>query len=121
VLCVVSLHAADLFRGAHLLSVRHAVCAEHGELIHAHGVSAGGARQGSDHAEVAPPAGAGHEHEHCGVSTPGSKAGVATVMQPAPLVGEGSFTAIVGLTEMRPADGRAVLAYAPKQSPPVLA
>ncbi len=121
-LCVAALLASDLLRGAHLLAVHHAVCPEHGELIHAHEGAGAAPRPTADGAQIASSGAASHHHDHCDLAAPGSRAGLATFSPPLLSAIEGSVTAVLGLAErVRAPAGRAVVEYAPKQSPPARA
>jgi len=123
VLCALSLFAGDLFRGLHLLTTRHVLCPEHGELIHA-GEEAPAQRSGDtqDRAAVAPDGASGHHHDHCGVAAtrPREEHGVATA--PSPLAGVAPKAVATSAVPQLPRVVRVpVLSYAPKVSPPVRA
>ena len=117
--------ALQLLSAAHHVLARHAVCPEHGELLHESRAAAH-----ADHApsDVHPdgealsaahdPAAAEHAHEHCGVCS--SRRDVAI----APAAWAGAWTPAALVTRIDPARaeadlGRAGYDVAPKQSPPV--
>lgn len=118
--CVITLFAGDLFRGVHLLTTRHVLCPEHGELIHADD-AAPPARASSttERAAIAPDGASPHHHNHCDVAAIRSNDGTAVVSGTACAVFDAPFAALA----LGPALGRpaslSVLSYAPKQSPPV--
>jgi len=120
VLCAVALLAGDLLRGAHLLTAHHAVCPEHGELVHADAVS-GSAHDDapSGGALASPGSESGHHHDHCGLAGPGSRSQPATTTGPVALAMPSSVTPVVPTFMARCVVARAVVSYAPKQSPPI--
>jgi hypothetical protein len=119
---VVVLLLGDVWRVPHLLLSRHVVCGEHGELVHEHDVEALRAPQGV--APAAPKIVDGepraHAHEHCSVlATAARGSAVVSLPQAEPplrtLEPERELTFVVP----HAVNPRAVLSYAPKQSPPV--
>ena len=118
-LCVTALVLGDVTRAVHLLTRRHVVCVEHGELIDAPehtrgivGVRECGHRVTHSGASV-------EHHEHCAAAaTPfrplaarATSAKLADVEANAP-----TFVAWLSPSSHR---ALAVLAFAPKQGPPV--
>lgn len=120
VLCLAALLVGDVFRGFHLLSAHHVVCAEHGELVHAGEVGVGqAASQIAGHAEALPGNSSAHHHDHCDVAAALPRTSGAALF-PAPLGVSVAFSASVLPVWDSPSVGVvAVLAYAPKQSPPL--
>src|SRR5690349_9792843 len=78
VLCAVALCAGDLFRGLHLLTTRHVVCAEHGELVHADDLPPAPASHAADRAAASPSGETAHHHDHCDLAAtrPGQGAAI---------------------------------------------
>lgn len=118
--CVAVLLFADLLRDVHLLTATHVVCVAHGELIDAtETTETSGATREPTSAVKLPSGAVAHAHEHC------SLAG-APVRNHAALGSEVTrvsaspprITLIASLPETQPVTVR-VLAYAPKQGPPV--
>lgn len=117
-LFVVQLLTAQLWPTLHHALFAHAVCAEHGELVHlsAHEHEAAD----SDHAasaEVTPGA-ADDEHDHCqlppGTHDPASEPGTARASGVVHVCDAAAFAPCdAGLARSIP-----ILALAPKQSPP---
>jgi hypothetical protein len=110
-----------VFHAVHLLTARHAVCPEHGELVHRDGPArdGGSATPGGRRAAVEGTAPAAHHHDHCGVFTMSRVPGTTTWDREVS-VGAAAFGAIAlapGCGLLRGA-GLCVLAYAPKQGPP---
>lgn len=58
---------AQLLVGLHLATVRHARCADHGELVHADG-HGGHAHQSGTTLEAPTPDGPADEHDHCTIA-----------------------------------------------------
>lgn len=117
-LCISALLLGDVFRGFHLLRVRHVLCAEHGELVDAD-IGTGAARSTSGRTEALPGGGDAHHHDHCGIAATPSRTAHLAIATAAP-----SVCAIAGLCLLPKAfvhagQSRTVLSYAPKQSPPV--
>ena len=117
--CVLGLTAGDLFRGIHLLSARHVVCVEHGELVHLGDL----AREetpspASGHPEALPGGPNAHHHDHCELaaarpSTPCTVVLSSALVTHMPFAGE-----VLSLPALPPGHRASVLTYAPKQSPP---
>jgi hypothetical protein len=112
--------AGQTLPGLHHLLVRHAVCAEHGELVHAAELAEASSEAGSE-SDAARPSHdePEHEHEHC--SMPGLSADPALVSAgPAaerqPL---GALPASLPAASERAHSSLALLAFAPKLAPPV--
>src|SRR5579871_4707439 len=84
-LCTAALLLGDVFRGFHLLQVRHVVCAEHGELVDADDAtsSAGAA---SDGTEALPGNGDAHHHDHCGIAAAPSRTAHLAVARASPTI-----------------------------------
>jgi hypothetical protein len=118
---------------AHLAVVRHAVCLEHGELVHEDdrsrvaGASARGGRDGrandsranDAHAslQASEPSNAAHGHDHCGVAA--HRRDSVVLRAPALGVALSGTVALVRSAEARErASGRAIFHVAPKCSPP---
>ena|SRR5947207_7603182 len=118
-LAIAALLLGDVFRGVHLLHTRHVVCPEHGELVDADEADARtGATNGR--AEALPDTPGGHHHDHCGIAAVPSRLSRA-VVAPAPTHVSASERGVAcGTRCTRRLQGRAVLTYAPKQSPPPL-
>jgi hypothetical protein len=118
---VLALLLGDVWRVPHLITVHHRVCREHGELVHEH---EGGLARDSQPVELArsaiPALPGGHHHDHCAlVATTARSAAVLTVpFVPALEDGTSSSTLLSFGDGTVPHPAR-VLAYAPKQSPPV--
>lgn len=118
-LCFLSLVFSDLTRAVHLLLERHVVCA-HGELVEAH-ESAGtrASPAGAEGDRVSPEPASLEEHRHCtSAMTPSRPLSAATVRAdivtlPAPSI------ALVWFGAGPAPTARCVLAFAPKQGPPV--
>ena len=117
-LCTAALLLGDVFRGFHLLHVRHVLCAEHGELVDAEsGMSA--ASTTSERTEALPGGSDAHHHDHCGIAAAPARTSHLAIASAAPSLRPLSGHRFVPKSFVRPAQGRAVLSYAPKQSPPV--
>ena len=117
-LCLAALFCGDLTRGIHLLTARHVFCAAHGELVEAESAGERSGFDGGGVMGVLPEDDADH-HEHCSLAA-----------APARQFGTGvPDAALAGVTrsdestlELPRADddlGRCVIAYAPKQGPPL--
>ncbi|HVW28797.1 MAG TPA: hypothetical protein VHC69_25705 [Polyangiaceae bacterium] len=116
-LCISALLLGDVFRGFHLLRVRHVLCVEHGELVDADN-GTGTARSTSGRTEALPSGSDAHHHDHCGIAATPSRTSHLAIATAAP-----SICAIAGLysvpkVSVHAAQSRTVLSYAPKQSPP---
>jgi hypothetical protein len=123
---------------AHLAVVRHAVCLEHGELVHEDarsrvaGTSARGGRDGRAtdgratdsrandaraSLQASEPSNAAHGHDHCGVAA--HRRDSVVLRAPALGVALSGTIALVRSAEPRQrASGRAIFHVAPKCSPP---
>lgn len=117
-LCTAALLLGDVFRGFHLLQVRHVVCAEHGELVDAENVATT-SHAASGRTEALPGNGDAHHHDHCGIAAAPARTAHLAVASAAPSVRPPSSRLFVPKSFVRVALSRAVLSYAPKQSPPV--
>jgi hypothetical protein len=117
-LCTAALLLGDVFRGFHLLHVRHVVCAEHGELVDAENLSPT-AGTASDRTEALPGNGDAHHHDHCGIAAAPSRTAHLAIASAAGSIRPLSGHHFVSKSFVRVAQGRAILSYAPKQSPPV--
>ena len=120
-LCVLSLALGDLLRGVHLLAHAHVVCAEHGELVDAVPGSAVFHRNSdaSAPAALADGAAAIAHHEHCTIAATPARVGRA--LPPSVLsvaIADGPSIVIAPPSAEGSVD-RPILAFAPKQSPPV--
>ncbi len=118
-LAVLAFSFADLFRGVHLLAERHVVCAEHGELVHAgeraepNGPNAGGPTR------VDPAAPGAHHHDHCGLAAFSPRESHALVSAAPRVFVTALAERVLAAPELASVPAAAVLAYAPKLSPPV--
>lgn len=113
---------------AHLAVVRHAVCLEHGELVHeddrsrvvgASGRAGQGGRATDARAslQASEPSSAGHGHDHCGIAAQRRES--ALLRAPALGVVYEATIALARTAESRePGVGRAIFHVAPKCSPP---
>jgi hypothetical protein len=120
VLCLAALLVGDLFRGFHLLSAHHVVCAEHGELVHAGEAGVGQAASPSaGHAEALPGNSSAHHHDHCDVAAASPRVSGAAILPAALGVGVAFSAGVLPSWDSPSVGAVAVLAYAPKQSPPV--
>lgn len=116
-LLMAALLLGDVFRGLHLLHARHVLCAEHGELVDAEDV--GTASPGAaGHAEALPGDGDGHHHEHCGLSAAPARSAHLCVASATASVVPRPVSTLLRAGHVHVAATRAVLTYAPKQSPP---
>lgn len=119
--------AASGAASMHLVLRAHAICLEHGELVHGgHDAGHAGepakgapeAGQGSRHGPAFDAAPEAHRHEHCSLASHRNPNAVESVRAPAL---SGQVPLAPGCV-MFPADGaplgRAVTSLAPKQSPP---
>jgi hypothetical protein len=118
-LTAITLLLGDVWRVPHLLLSRHVVCGEHGELVHEHAAARHEPARSADD-EVVPDGPTAHAHEHCAVLATATRAAAlapgsetSCVVAARPLV-----VALTFVPRFAPL-GRAVLSYAPKQSPPV--
>ena len=117
-LCTTALLLGDVFRGFHMLHVRHVVCAEHGELVDAESGTAA-ATTSSGRTEALPGNGYVHHHDHCGIAAAPSRTAHLAIASAPPSIRPLSEHRFVAKSFVRTPRGRAVLSYAPKQSPPV--
>jgi hypothetical protein len=113
---------------AHLAVVRHAVCLEHGELVHEDArsrVASASARGGRDgratdaraSLQASEPSNVAHGHDHCGVAA--HRRDSVVLRAPALGVALSGTVALVRSAEPRErASGRAIFHVAPKCSPP---
>jgi hypothetical protein len=117
-LCIAALLLGDVFRGFHLLHVRHVVCPEHGELVDAE--NAGTTSQAeSGRTEALPGNADAHHHDHCGIAAAPSRTAHLAIASAAPSMRPPAGDRLVPKSFVRVARSTAVLSYAPKQSPPV--
>jgi hypothetical protein len=120
VLCALALISADLFRGIHLLTTRHVVCAEHGELIHADEGPVASSQPGvAEKPQIAPGNATGHHHDHCDLAAARPRTTAAVAPPRAAQIPSATPTTTIQRPDLPGTDGLAVLIYAPKQSPPV--
>ena len=125
--CIAALLLGDVWRSLHLLHAHHVLCPEHGELVDAPGASPeGNADQvlsrgispgGS--AQALPGGATDHHHEHCGLAAAPSRLSLLTVPGAGPSVRASTTVRLLIEPAATVTASRAVLAYAPKQSPPV--
>jgi hypothetical protein len=101
---------------AHLLTVRHVTCAEHGELVHADAAAPSQARRAAEHAVEAADAPAGHTHEHCPFAWQHEQR-IELVAPPA--APHGAAVAASPLPASAPLRSARLYRVAPKLSPPV--
>jgi hypothetical protein len=119
-LCVAALVSGDLLRGLHLLTSRHVLCAEHGELIHADGDSQLASRSApADGAAAEPGAPISHHHEHCDLAAARSRNSATAARFVAVSVSDPFASRLYGVPEHTVLRELSVLDYAPKQSPPL--
>lgn len=119
-LCVAALVSGDLLRGLHLLTSRHVLCAEHGELIHADGDTQLASRSApGDRAVAEPGAPVSHHHDHCDLAAARSRDNATTARFVAVSVSDAFATRLYGVPERTVLRELSVLDYAPKQSPPL--
>lgn len=136
--CIAALLLGDVWRSLHLLHARHVLCPEHGELVDAPGKSPEGDARGKSpegDAEEAfssgnssggsvralPGDAADHHHEHCELAAAPSRLSMLTVPGAGPSVRASEPTVLLREPAVAVAASRAVLTYAPKQSPPLRA
>jgi len=112
---------AQIFAFAHIAMVGHRICAEHGEAIHASNVGsreALGEAPGRTGVALAVPASLGHEHEHCLCMAHGRERFLAGP----PVDNRSPLLVLVRARSApptsAPASTIALLALAPKGSPP---
>jgi hypothetical protein len=124
--CIAALLLGDVWRSLHLLHARHVLCPEHGELVDDPGKSpegdadealSGGTSTGGG-AQALPGGGADHHHEHCGLAAAPSRQSMLAVASAGPSIGASAAGSLLLEPAGTGATSRAVLAYAPKQSPP---
>lgn len=117
--CVAALVFGDLTRAVHLLTARHVVCLAHGELIEAPGA----ARSFTDSREsgggVTHSDAAVERHEHCSVAAAPSRPLTASAIHANVLIVESPAPTVVPWPARPAFHTRTVLAFAPKQGPPV--
>ena len=118
--CIAALLLGDVWRSLHLLHARHVLCPEHGELVDADDALAGAGSLGAG-AEALPGGTADHHHEHCGLAAAPSRSSLFAVASAGPSVATSAPSTLVLEATARAVSSRAVLAYAPKQSPPISA
>ena len=104
----------QIIASVHEASVRHVICAEHGEITH---VSASaGASAPAARATVVEGSSSSEEHEHC------LQAALQSPRQSPPIVSQGVAPALVASALGEPAQytapGTRILLSAPKTSPP---
>ena len=109
---------------AHLMSVRHVTCPEHGEIIHADAVANGSASRrsrGTDGAALRATAwtGARHGHELCVVWAQRRERAAMQRSSAAVRVEAPSRIPIEPRARVLPGSATALLRLAPKSSPPV--
>src|SRR5262245_7301605 len=115
--CIAALLLGDVWRSLHLLHARHVLCPEHGQLVDAdQGVSRGISAGAS--AQAFPGETADHHHEHCGLAAAPSRLSLLTVPSAGPSVRASTESRLLAPPRAAAVASRAVLAYAPKQSPP---
>ena len=118
VLCLL----AQVFATVHLVVVRHEVCADHGEVVHAggdHGDAPAGAAGTGDatiQARAAADAGHGDDDDHCRLLTERRAAGGGG--SPSLHATPGVIEAKAAMPESLPARTSALYRLAPKISPP---
>jgi hypothetical protein len=117
-LCTAALLLGDVFRGFHLLHVRHVLCPEHGELVDAENATATPSTA-SGRTEALPGNGEAHHHDHCAIAAAPSRSAHLALACVAPSIRPLAGHRFVPKSFVRTALSRAVLSYAPKQSPPV--
>lgn len=121
--CIAALLLGDVWRSLHLLHARHVLCPEHGELVDADealAALAGGGSVGAG-AEALPGGPADHHHAHCGLAAAPSRSSLFALASAGPSVAISAPGTLVLEATVRAVSSRAVLAYAPKQSPPISA
>jgi len=118
--CIAALLLGDVWRSLHLLHARHVLCPEHGELVDADEALSGGLSGGRG-AQALPGGGADHHHEHCGLAAAPSRLSLLSVPSAGPSVQASTGSRLLLEPATATAARLAVLAYAPKQSPPILA
>ncbi|HEX4340011.1 MAG TPA: hypothetical protein VH062_29085 [Polyangiaceae bacterium] len=119
-LCTAALLLGDVWRGLHLLHTQHVLCLEHGELVDAD-ESSGAASAGNGRAEALPGGNGEHHHEHCGLAAVPSRLSHLAIASAAPCVHASALTSVLVTPPVVAVQARAVLSYAPKQSPPPFA
>ena len=120
--CITALLLGDVWRSLHLLHARHVLCPEHGELVDADDALAlaGGGLMGAG-SQALPGGTADHHHEHCGLAAAPSRSSLFTVASAGPSVATSVPAALLLEASAQAVTSQAVLAYAPKQSPPIFA
>jgi hypothetical protein len=116
--CIAALLLGDVWRSLHLLHAHHVLCPEHGELVDADEALSGGPSSGGS-AQALPGGGADHHHEHCGLAAAPSRLSLLTVPSAGPSVQACAGSCVLLEPTTATAASLAVLAYAPKQSPPI--
>ncbi|HEX3597296.1 MAG TPA: hypothetical protein VHU80_19450 [Polyangiaceae bacterium] len=119
-LCMAALLLGDVFRGLHLLHARHVLCPEHGELVDADETSAR-APGANARAEALPGGSGARHHEHCGLAAAPSRLSHLAIASAGPCIQAEALSAVLSSACSVAVQGRAILSYAPKQSPPLAA
>lgn len=115
--CIAALLLGDVWRSLHLLHAHHVLCPEHGELVDADEALSGGPSGGGS--AQALPGGADHHHEHCGLAAAPLRLSLLTVPSAGPSVQASAGSRLSLEPAISTRASLAVLAYAPKQSPPI--
>ena len=119
-LCVLGLVLGDLTRAVHLLTAHHVVCAAHGELIEA--------AERAEAPHVSQESGSGvvssgdvfvEHHEHCSAAAAPSRPLATESMDVGFVVVDIPAGAVAYVPAGSSVHARPVLAFAPKQGPPV--
>lgn len=114
---------AQLSGSAHLLLVRHALCPEHGELIHPTDEAEPALRAVAQHAKTAfvrPEAETelGHGHGHCPIAAQRRERGALIAAWVHVHASAWSFASRVPAPNLVSSCAAAILRFAPKNSPP---
>ena len=120
-LCVLVLVLGDLIRAVHLLTVRHVVCAEHGELIEVgeHGIFPPVSRGDREVGVIGSRGASVEHHEHCSAAAAPSRPLATSSVQAMFGVLEKPTEAVGPRFTTASPHTRAALEFAPKQGPPV--
>jgi hypothetical protein len=116
--------AGQLGTFAHLVTVRHELCAEHGELVDVHDGPAAGwrgpvadaANNNGSRFAASSRAAAGHQHEHCAIAPHRRDSSAGARLEHA--IGEAPAVVATFAVSPVPSVARAVYRLAPKTSPP---
>jgi hypothetical protein len=107
---------------AHLVSVRHEVCAEHGELVDVHGgaVATASTEAAGPDARLASSSRAepGHQHEHCALAPHRRESAVDSPYHHAIGQAPPAAASLSSIARLAPLASQSIYRLAPKTSPP---